>query len=649
MSSLTPLNPRTTGLMRDQQLLNQLQQTRQQLFEKQQQISSGKRFDRPSDGPGEVSSLLYLKRQMAAREQYQRNLDHAGSVLDTADQALGDATDVLRQAKSIASSQIGVGSDEGTRQAEAQVVDSKLDSLMRIANRQFEDMPLFGGNSVSGADDRVFESFLGGIRYTGSQSDLATRVGQQATERFNTNGVDAFGALSARIQSEVDLNPQPVAETPLDTLNGAQGRGIRQGAVRVTVNGTDATVDLTNADTLGDVTTRINEAINDINGAAGSLSIAGNGLELTASGGNTIAISDIEAGNTAADLGMAISATGGTTTGGDVQATLTPTTQLSNLGASIDLASGLRITQGEKTTTVDFSGDSTIQDMQNTIDSLDLGLRLQINDQQNGLNLVSDVSGIELTVGENGGTTGQDLGLRSFNTQTRLSDFRHGKGVDIVEGENDLAISMHDGTSFKVNLDGASTVQDVINKIQTAASGAGVAVGSDLVVGLANTGTGFRLEDNTAGGNDFAIANASTSNAASNLGLAGNVGGANTLNGEDKAKVRAENLFTHMIDLRDSLQQNDTDGITFAGSGLEKDLDQVIQARGELSAQAKQVEDVKKQSEDRALAEQTMLSNIEDTNMTEAITRFSQLQQQLQASLRVSGQTMQQSLLDFLR
>jgi len=47
--------------------------------------------------------------------------------------------------------------------------------------------------------------------------------------------------------------------------------------------------------------------------------------------------------------------------------------------------------------------------------------------------------------------------------------------------------------------------------------------------------------------------------------------------------------------------------------------------------------------------EKTTLSDLQDADLTEVITRFTQLQTQLQASLRVGAQNLQLSLLDFLR
>ena len=43
-----------------------------------------------------------------------------------------------------------------------------------------------------------------------------------------------------------------------------------------------------------------------------------------------------------------------------------------------------------------------------------------------------------------------------------------------------------------------------------------------------------------------------------------------------------------------------------------------------------------------------MLSDLEDADLTEVLSRYQQLQIQLQASLQVAAQAQQQSLLDFL-
>ncbi len=349
--------------------------------------------------------------------------------------------------------------------------------------------------------------------------------------------------------------------------------------------------------------TRINDAINNIDATAGSLAINGPGYALTANAGHTIQIADIGSSKTAADFGIDISATSATTAGGDVNRLLDPLTKLSDLGASVDFASGLTITQGNVTKTADFSAANTIQDLQNVITQLGLGLRLEINDDGDGLNLISEVSGIEFSVGENGGTTAEDLGLRNFGSDTQLSDFRHGLGVQSVEGEDDFAITLHDGTTFNVNIDGDKKVSDVMTSIQSAASAAGLSVGAgnDFNVALASSGNGLGFTDNTAGGGDFKIENVGESLAADHLGIHRNSGAGGTITGADQAKVKVDGVFTHLIELRDALENDNELGITLAGSDLEDDLDNVTCAKAQVGVETQRVQQERTSSQETAV------------------------------------------------
>lgn len=651
MAGTIPPISRVSTQMSSDALLARLRQTQRELFEVQRQITTGESFARASDIPDKVSTIMFLERRLDERKQQTDNLTFAKNVLNTADQALGDASNILLEARDIASSQVGVGSDTTTRATQAVVIDEQITAMIDIANRQFADLSVFGGNNGAAPEGRVFEEFLGGIRYRGAGANLTNDVGTLRHEDFTSNGVAAFGALSSRVRSEVDLQPQPSAATRLTQVFGANGNGINKGPVVVNVNGSEVTVDLATADTLGDVATRVNDAIDSVNPAAGALSIAGDGFSLSANGGFNISIGESGQGITASDLGIDLDTGAGpaAVNGPSVRTKLTLGTRLADLGTAVDFASGLSITQGEQTKTADFSGATTIEDLVNEIDSLGLGLRLAINDTADGLDLVSEVSGVALSVGENGGTTAQDLGLRTLGADTRLSEFRFGLGVEAVEGEDDLTISLHDGTSFGVDLTGAQTVDDVINAINAAATGAGLTLGVDFTAGLAATGNGFVFDDLTAGGNDFRIANANTSLAGTHLGIVGNAGGGATLAGQDNAQVRVENAFTHLINLRDALTSDSTSGITLAGGGLEEDVDRIVAARAVIGVQARRIEDQDVRSQDMKLAEQSMLSTLKDADLTEVISRFTQLQTQLQASLSVGAQNLQLSLLDFLR
>ncbi len=655
MAAISSNLTRTTSLQVSDQLLSALRKTQSALATAERQISTGKAVEKPSDAPDKIAAILLLESRLEARLQEEKNVTQGAGVLDNVDSALADITEILLEAKSIASSQIGIGSDETTRRNQAAIIDAQIQSLLDIANRQHQDISIFGGGSSLGRNTDVFQSFLGGVRYVGATTNMQGDFGLGTTLDFNTNGAEALGALSTRVISEVDLNPFPTANTKLKDLGGVLEQGIRKGTLNVTINGSEVFVDLTTADSVNDIVVRVNNAIASVDPTAGSLAINGAGYALTATAGNTVSISDVGTGKAAADLGIVISATSATIAGGDLNPKLTERSLLSALGTTIDFGSGLEITNGSKSAVADFSGAGTIQDMMNIVADLRIGVRLQINEAGTAVNLVSEVSGIELSVGENGGTTAQDLGLRSFGTDTRLNEFRFGKGIEPKLGEDDFAIQLHNGAVFNVNLDGATTVADVLTAISAAAVTAGLTVGqpgdagTDLNIGLATTGNGFRFEDGTAGGSDFRVLQLGTSLVATQLGIYNNAGTASAITGSDAAKVKTDSVFTHLIALRDALLANDSSGITIAGEGLEGSINHVAKARAGVGVKSRRLEQQTQRIQDLQIAESSTLSQLRDADLTTVITRLTQLQQQLQASLQSGLSSFQNTLLDFLR
>src|SRR6187549_1736425 len=119
--SVVPLNvARVSMTMQGSLLMGTLQDGQVNLLKVQQQLSTGQRLNRASDDPGAVLSIESLKRQMSANDNYASNLGFAGGFLSQADSTLGTLNDLINQAKSIASSQLGAGSSEDERIAQAQ-------------------------------------------------------------------------------------------------------------------------------------------------------------------------------------------------------------------------------------------------------------------------------------------------------------------------------------------------------------------------------------------------------------------------------------------------------------------------------------------------------------------------------------------------
>ncbi len=659
MSSIPSNLARVPNTLVSQIVRSSLTRTQQDILRLQIQLATGKAVNRASDNPVAASSISVLDDLIERRDQRLRNLSHGDSVLGNVDAALGDASEMLLEAKGIGSSQIGIGSDAETRRNQAQVIDAMINQLIGIANRQFQDLYLFGGDETANAP---IVELLGGLQYQGVGDGMTTDLGSAGPIPITMSGEDAFGVLSARVEGAVDLNPTMTGNTRLVDLNGARGFGISLGTINADVNGVDVAIDLSDAHTVSDVIATLEAAIQTEDpGATVAISASGYAFSIVPSGGVTVTITDAGGGNTAADLGIAQVFDGVTIDGSDVDPRITDLTLVTSLsGVTVPMGT-IRITNAGQSRDLDLSGAATVQDIINAVQGLDLGVRVEIADTGDRLNFINELSGGQMAIAEvAGGTTATELGVRSFAASTRLDDFNNGLGVEILSGavdpitglpnpakDLDFRITLKDGSTFDVDLVGSQDVSDVLDAINAAATAAGIPVPADFNAALAADGNGIELTDNTAGVTTLVEA-LNGSHAAENLGILGSTTGA-TLTGEDRATVAVDSVFTHLIALRDALLTNDERGITLATGNLETDINRLANARAQAGVRNRRVMDAITREEDLRIQDASLRSQVQDLDFTEAAIRFSTLQQQLQAGLITASQAASLSLMDFLR
>jgi flagellar hook-associated protein 3 FlgL len=269
-------------------------------------------------------------------------------------------------------------------------------------------------------------------------------------------------------------------------------------------------------------------------------------------------------------------------------------------------------------------------------------VRASINAARTGIDVLNPIQGIQMSVGENGGTTAADLGIRSMSTATPLGDLNNGKGVRSSATGPELRITRTDGTTFDVDVTGLATVQDVINAINTASGGVGV------TASFATVGNGIVLTDTAGGGGTLSVTPIEGSDAAADLGLAGVAAVGNVITGTDVAAPVVEGIFSSLGKLRDALHTNDQAGITEAAELVQNDLERVVRVRGETGARVRDVETRQGRLEDQNVGTKSLLSSLADTDFTEAVARFQTLQNSLQATLQTTGQILNLSLLDFI-
>jgi len=662
-----------------QSSLARIQQTNLSLYRLSSQLSTGIAINRPGDDAVKSAAISLLDSRLERSDRQLSNLGYASDALNTLDLALGEGTDLLNEAKSLALEQMNTGTTPEERADQAIVVQSLIDSLYRIANRESIVGNVFGGTQPGVSP---VESFGNGFRFTGQRGGLNTDLGALRNVPITLGANNVIGALSARVQGSVDLDPALTTDTRIVDLAGARGLGVTLGIVKASFDGAEAfEIDLDGADTVGDVVDRMSATIAAYEEAnevtilgPGGVSISGRTITIDVPDGDLV-FEETTGGITGQDLGLVASPADAfnsdRTATPDLQPKLAWNTPVSAMQALTDDLGTILVKNAGASSQVDLSDAETLSDIRTLLEGTGLGIRVEINEDGTGLDVVSEIAtsrGQALSIEEVDGQTAEALGIRSMLLDTSLDVFNDGRGVDIVDavidpetGEYDtrrnidFTITLGDGFEIPVDLrpEDALTVGTVIDRINEQAQTALDAAGrpsTDFVASLGETVNGIAMVQDSGISGAIVVERNNNSPAGSQLGLVGGVWdeAQNMLLGEDRATARPDNAFTNLIDLREALLTNDEFGIRLASEKLDESLGRIVESRALVAGYARRVEDELLREEDRQVLDIQMRSELQDLDYAKAASQFAQLQTQLQAGLATTAQLSQLSLMDFL-
>lgn len=615
-------------------------QTNQSLLQKlQDQISSGQKYLLPSESPSQALRAIALQGLIERKDQALINIKSSRNLLSLSDQSLTSVSEALNRAKGI----VLQAGDTQLSSAEQESLASELDSLIRqvvtAGNSQFSGRILFGGT----ANVDPFQQLTSGhVRFNGNTGSINSSIDLGRVQANNVSANIPFGTTSPPVSS--DINPALTLTTQLSDLAG--GNGVIPSSLKITLDngGTPQveTIDLTGAGTIQDVKTRIEAAFGGGPLTIGvAINTGKNGIELTPSAG-TVKVEEVNGGTTAADLGILSSAVA-TVTGGDLDPRITLHTKLSDLnggaGITATASGGLRITNGGTTSNVDVSGAVTVEDLFNTLQAANLNLDTRINDSGNGLAITTRLAGSDFSIGENGETTATDLGIRTFRPTTLLSSLNHGNGVPLSSGTK-LQITRRDGTAAEVDLSGSTTVQDVINKINLVDPG-------NLVASFKSVGNGIQITDNSGTGpltipaNEISQALGIDGSETSNVAT-------NPLSGRDVNPQETYGALNVLIRLRDAVRSGNRTQLSRLDEQLNTSISNVTFSRGEVGIRLKDLDNQEEQINNEKIQFQTSLSDNFEVDLTEVISQLAYRQTTYEATLKISSQLLQLSLVQYL-
>ena len=222
----------------------------------QEQLSSGRRIDRPSDDPSGAASAMTFRSQRVAAEQHLTNIDQAVGRLNVTDDALVTVSSRLRAAREhMVASRSGALNTEARQALSAQVTAIRSE-VVDTYNTRYLDRPVFAGTAPG---SNAVDPSTG--TYVGDDAPVETRISRDATVRVDVAGTavaaDTVPALLERIAANISAGGVTAAD--YDELDAALSKVVQAlgdvGARGARIERTRAAVDSTRLD----LTSRISE------------------------------------------------------------------------------------------------------------------------------------------------------------------------------------------------------------------------------------------------------------------------------------------------------------------------------------------------------------------------------------------------------
>ncbi|MDR2439659.1 MAG: hypothetical protein LBE12_09870 [Planctomycetaceae bacterium] len=117
-------------------------------------------------------------------------------------------------------------------------------------------------------------------------------------------------------------------------------------------------------------------------------------------------------------------------------------------GTGIDFdPSGIQVVNGNQTFNISFENCKTVGDVLEKLNDPQYGLYVSINENRNGIDIQSRISGTDFCIGENGGTTATQFGVRTADLDSLLTEFDFGRGVTDYEGPGIAAAALYDNVT----------------------------------------------------------------------------------------------------------------------------------------------------------------------------------------------------------
>jgi flagellar hook-associated protein 3 FlgL len=179
---------RIADIALSQNAIQSLQASLSGVADLQTQASTGKKLTKPSDSPVDIGTSLQLRASLNRNTQLASNISDAEAWLGTTDSTIGQVVTQLQQVNSLVIQAANTGaSDQTSRDAIANQIDQIRQSLIGLANTQYDNRPLFGGTTAGAT------AYDASGNYVGTTGAVQRSIAPGVQVQVNVTGSSVFG------------------------------------------------------------------------------------------------------------------------------------------------------------------------------------------------------------------------------------------------------------------------------------------------------------------------------------------------------------------------------------------------------------------------------------------------------------------------
>lgn len=200
---------------------NYISNIQYQTQKKQEQIATGKIFNKVSDDPVRVNRSMIIASTESRVSQYQDNISDAKSLLEYLDTVYDNTTSSLEEAQEIAVKGANDTYSSEDRNVMADSIEETIKQIVGFANSQHLDRYMFSGQKL---DTKPIEYDGTNFTYNGNNTEMVINASEEVKVKVSQSAEEVFVPVLNKLVNLRDAlrsDDQSQIETAMNDLNKA--------------------------------------------------------------------------------------------------------------------------------------------------------------------------------------------------------------------------------------------------------------------------------------------------------------------------------------------------------------------------------------------------------------------------------------------